>query len=71
MRYPIYEHYKDSGVAWLGEIPKTWELKRLKYVCTVQTGSKDTVNAVDDGSYPFFVRSQTVERINSYTRDTS
>lgn len=23
---------KDSGVAWIGEIPKNWEIKRLKSV---------------------------------------
>jgi type I restriction enzyme S subunit len=25
-----YEAYKDSGVAWLGEIPEHWEMRRLK-----------------------------------------
>jgi type I restriction enzyme S subunit len=60
---------KDSGIEWLGEVPGHWDVKRLKFLCKVQTGDKDTVNAVDDGEYPFFVRSQTVERINSYTAD--
>ena len=23
---------KDSGVEWIGEIPKDWELKKLKYI---------------------------------------
>jgi type I restriction enzyme S subunit len=27
-----YSAYKDSGVAWLGEIPAHWEVTRLKYV---------------------------------------
>ena len=27
-----YESYQDSGVAWLGEIPKHWELKRFKHI---------------------------------------
>lgn len=60
---------KDSGVAWLGETPEHWAVKKLKYLCRVQTGDKDTVNAIDDGKYPFFVRSQTVESINSFTAD--
>lgn len=30
---------------------------------------KDTVNRVDDGIYPFYVRSPHIERINSYTFD--
>jgi type I restriction enzyme S subunit len=67
MRLLSYDSYKESGVAWLGEIPAHWTVKRLKFVCTIQTGDKDTVNAVDGGQYPFFVRSQVVERINSYT----
>ena len=27
-----YESYKDSGVSWLDEIPKHWELKRFKHL---------------------------------------
>jgi restriction endonuclease S subunit len=60
---------KDSGVEWLGEVPEHWDVKRLKFLCKVQTGDKDTVNAIETGRYPFFVRSQTVEHIDSYTFD--
>ncbi len=31
MSLPSYPEYKDSGVAWLGEVPSDWELKRLGY----------------------------------------
>lgn len=27
-----YENYKDSGVEWIGEIPKHWRVKKLKYL---------------------------------------
>jgi len=60
---------KDSGVEWLGKIPKHWRLQRLKFLCDIQTGDKDTIDATEDGQYPFFVRSQTIERINSFTYD--
>ncbi len=60
---------KDSGIEWLGEIPEHWELKRMKYLCDVTTGGKDTENREDDGEYPFFVRSQTIERISTYSFD--
>jgi type I restriction enzyme S subunit len=60
---------KDSGIKWLGEIPEHWELKRMKYLCDVTTGGKDTENREDDGEYPFFVRSQTIERISTYSFD--
>ncbi|MFB2836837.1 restriction endonuclease subunit S [Floridanema evergladense] len=32
--YPAYSEYKDSGVEWLGEIPKYWEVKRLKNIAS-------------------------------------
>lgn len=60
---------KDSGIDWLGEIPEHWELKRSRYICKITTGSKDTENREDDGIYPFFVRSQTIERISTYSYD--
>ncbi len=60
---------KDSGVEWLGEIPEGWQTSRLKFLCNITTGGKDTENKVDDAEYPFYVRSQTVERIDSYSFD--
>jgi type I restriction enzyme S subunit len=69
MSFPRYPRYKDSGVGWLGEVPEHWEVQRLRFLCDIQTGDKDTENAVDDGLYPFFVRSQTVERIDTFTYD--
>ncbi len=30
MSFPRYPEYKDSGVAWLGEVPAHWHLDRLK-----------------------------------------
>lgn len=60
---------KPSGIKWLGDVPAHWSVKQLRYLAAVETGSKDTVNAVDEGDYPFFVRSDTVERIDSFTYD--
>ncbi len=60
---------KNSGVAWIGEIPEHWKIKRTRFLCNIQTGDKDTVNREDDGLYPFYVRSPKVERINTYSFD--
>lgn len=60
---------KDSGIEWLGEIPKSWEIRRLRYLVNIKTGSNDTIDAVADGVYPFYVRSPKIERINTYTYD--
>jgi len=46
-----------------------WEVKRLGEVAHIKTGSKNNDDKVEDGAYPLFVRSQTVERINSYSYD--
>ncbi len=29
-----YDKYKDSGVAWLGDVPEHWEVRRIKYLFT-------------------------------------
>lgn len=60
---------KHSGVEWLGEVPAHWEVQRLRFLCDIQTGSRDTEEAVPDGEFPFFVRSQSVERIDSAAFD--
>jgi type I restriction enzyme, S subunit len=33
MSYPAYVEMKDSGVEWLGDVPKHWEVNRLRFVC--------------------------------------
>lgn len=33
-----YDEYKDSGVAWIGEVPKHWEVLRGKYVLNILSG---------------------------------
>ena len=58
---------KDSGIEWIGEIPDHWSRYRLKYLCSIQTGDKDTQDAVQDGQYPFYVRSPHVEKSNNYS----
>nr|WP_321222424.1 restriction endonuclease subunit S [uncultured Psychroserpens sp.] len=30
---------KDSGVEWIGEIPEHWEVKKMTYVCKIDTGA--------------------------------
>jgi len=64
-----YEEFKDSGIEWIGEIPKHWVLLRMKYLCEITTGNKDTEDREENGEYPFFVRSPNVERISSFSFD--
>ena len=46
-----------------------WKMYSIKDIAKITTGNKDTQNKVDDGKYPFFVRSQTIEKINSFSFD--
>ena len=60
---------KDSGIQTIGKVPAHWKQKRLKFLCTIQTGNEDTQNANPDGEYPFYVRSPIIERCDRYTFD--
>jgi type I restriction enzyme S subunit len=46
-----------------------WEVKRLGGIAQIKTGGRNNQDKIEDGRYPFFVRSATVERINSYSLD--
>jgi len=60
---------KPSGIEWLEEIPVHWRVKRLKYLSEIKTGEKNTDDNEEEGEYPFFVRSQTIQRISTYSFD--
>ena len=34
-----YDKYKDSGIAWIGEIPEHWEIRKLKNIFLLSTGT--------------------------------
>ena len=59
----------DYQLTEVGVIPKEWEVDSVVNVAAITTGDKNTEDRVEDGAYPFFVRSPTVERINSYSFD--
>lgn len=60
---------KDSNIDIVGQIPYTNNIIRLKFLCDIKTGDKDTINRDPNGKYPFYVRSPNIERINSYSFD--
>jgi type I restriction enzyme S subunit len=49
------------------EFSDNWIAHSLEDLADVTTGDKDTQDKNDGGLYPFFVRSQTIEKINSYS----
>lgn len=58
---------KSSGIEWLGDYPAHWKLYRLKYLVKITTGNKNTEDRIEDGQYEFYVRSQTIEKINTFS----
>ena len=60
-----YDEYKDSGVAWIGEVPKHWEVKKMNYHCStitdfVASGSfadlKRNVQYLEEPDYAMLIR---------------
>lgn len=58
-----------TGKRRLDGFTEGWKFDKIKNQSSITTGSKNTQDRVEDGNFPFFVRSQTVERINSYSFD--
>ena len=53
-KYQKYAEYKDSGVEWLGDIPKHWQTVSLKMLIDVRDGTHDTPPYVEPNfnTYP-------------------
>lgn len=54
-KYEKYPEYKDSGVEWLGDIPKGWEKNKLKRLFSFQSGDgfPDNLQGGQTGDVPF------------------
>jgi type I restriction enzyme S subunit len=63
----IETNFKHTDI---GVIPHDWEVRIIKDFADITTGSQNTQDRIDNGEYPFFVRSSKVERINKYVFDT-
>lgn len=71
LRKPImkrYDSYKDSGSAWIGEIPSHWEVKPLKYTADLYNGDslnteeKKEYSECNDGDSLPYIASKDIER---------
>ena len=58
-----------TGKRRLAGFEGEWEVKLLGDVSDIKTGKRNNEDKIDDGAFPFFVRSQTVERIDTYSFD--
>lgn len=49
-----YSKYKPSDVEWISEIPKHWEIKKLKWICSLEYGNSLAIDDREDGDIPVF-----------------
>jgi type I restriction enzyme, S subunit len=58
-----------TGKTRLPEFSGEWETKRLGDLAHIKTGTRNNEDKAEDGQFPFYVRSENVERINTYSHD--
>ena len=46
-----------------------WEQRKVGELCSISTGKSNTQDKIDDGIYPFYVRSPIIEKSNKYLYD--
>ena len=59
MSFPQYPEYKDSGVEWLGEVPVHWQIKRMRFIATLNP-SKSEVRHLPDTREVSFIPMEAV-----------
>ncbi|APF19710.1 restriction modification system DNA specificity domain-containing protein [Caldithrix abyssi DSM 13497] len=65
-----YQEYKDSGVEWLGKVPKHWEVVRLKYVARLKSGESITSENIEEtGKFPVYGGNGLRGYTNAYTHE--
>lgn len=53
--YNPYPAYKDSGVEWLGRVPEHWQVRKLKWLASLQSGDFITGESIEEeGEYPVY-----------------
>ena len=60
---------KDSRIEWLGEIPKHWEVIKLKYLAKIKNGKDQKPVLIDHGGYPVLGTGGEFGRASEYLYD--
>ncbi len=63
------KNIKQATMQELLQPKDKWVVKTLGNIANIKTGSRNNQDKIEDGEYPFFVRSKTVEQTNSYSYD--
>lgn len=62
MNYPPYPRYRSSFVEWLGDLPKHWDVKRLKFVVSIN--DEALPETTDPNSELIYVDIGSVDAVN-------
>ncbi|WP_458862934.1 restriction endonuclease subunit S [Acidaminobacterium chupaoyuni] len=64
----MMENTKKPAIRFKG-YTEAWEQRKAKEICSIGTGKSNTQDQVDDGKYPFYIRSDVPVRSNKYLYD--
>lgn len=53
-RYKAYSEYKNSEIKWLGEVPKNWDIKRIKFIARINP-PKSELSSLEKDMYVSFL----------------
>ena len=59
---------KEPKIRFKG-FQREWETSIIGDMCSISTGKSNTQDKIEDGKYPFYVRSPFVERSNKFLFD--
>ena len=65
------EKMKPSGIAWIGDVPQSWKISRLKYNVTCMDERRIPVDAAlrNPGPYPYWGAGSIVDYVDNYIFD--
>ena len=74
-KYQAYAEYKDSGVEWLENVPREWDIIKIKHLSTVKRGASprpiDDPKYFDDNGEYAWVRIADVSASDMYLLNTT
>ena len=72
-KYLLQKMFPKNGVKTpeirFPEFTDDWEQRKVSELCSISTGKSNTQDKVEDGEYPFYVRSPIIERSTKYLYD--
>ena len=67
MRNSIFPKREPGSNSWL--LSFSWEQRNAKELCNIGTGKSNTQDQIEDGIYPFFIRSDVPVKSNKFLYD--